>query len=168
MSDKPVPQRRGPIAFSRDAQSLLQKHLAARGFEDAHLVTHWPIIVGASLAAHCLPHKLTTKGDDGATLTLIADDRAALELQHQSLKLVDKINTYFGRTVVKKTRIIAGEIPQAARPAPPPRPLSAEQEDALAHETARIEDAELRAAFERLGRETIGRGRRTATGPTRS
>ena len=69
---------------------------------------------GASLAEHCFPYRLSAGGASGATLTLMADDRAALELQHQTPKLIDKINAYFGSGVVSKIKVVAGDIPKTA------------------------------------------------------
>jgi hypothetical protein len=170
MSEKPIApetagpsiRRRGPQAFAQDAGALLKHHLAAHGFGDVDLVTRWAAIAGASLAQRCLPQRLSGKGEDGATLTLLADDRAALELQHQTPQLIDKINTYFGRPVVKKIKIIVGDIPQPVVPPPHVRPLTAAEEATLAEAIDAIADPELRSAFTRLGREALARSRRRA------
>ena len=84
MSDKPEPEtagprihRRGPQAFAGDAGALLKHHLASHGFGEIDLVTRWAAIVGTSLAQRCLPQRLSGKAEEGATLTLLADDRAA-------------------------------------------------------------------------------------------
>lgn len=150
-------RRRGPRAFGADAVALMRHHLTARGLGEIAIVTQWSAIAGPALAAHCVPIKLTGKADDGAQLTLIADDRAALELQHQTPKLIDKINTYFGRAIVKKIKIIAGDIPQPMRPPPPPPPLTPAQERDLASATASIEDPQLREAITRLARQALPR-----------
>ncbi|MFN0023520.1 MAG: DciA family protein, partial [Parvularculaceae bacterium] len=89
--------RRGPKQLVHDATGLLKHHLSARGFAQVEIVTRWAEIAGAKLAEHCFPFRLSQGGATGATLTLVADDRAALELQHQAPKLIDKINTYFGK-----------------------------------------------------------------------
>ena len=161
-SPTPGPQikRRGPQAFAGDAGVLLKHHLASHGFADADLVTRWPAIAGAQLALRCLPQRLSGKGEEGATLTLLADDRAALELQHQTPQLISKINTYFGRTVVKKIKVIVGNIPQPFVPPPPVRPLTSAEESALTDSTATIEDPALKAAFHRLGRYALTQKRK--------
>ena len=153
-------QRRGPQAFAQDANALLKHHLAARGFADADLVTRWAAIAGVSLAQRCLPQRLSGKGEEGATLTLLADDRAALELQHQTPQLIDKINTYYGRVVVKKIKVIVGDIPQAVTPPPPARALTTAEEAALADATDAIADPALKAALTRLGRQTLAHKRK--------
>jgi len=150
--------RRGPQALALDAVGLLRHHLAARGFARVELVTRWTEIAGARLAEHCYPYRLSA----GATLTLMADDRAALELQHQAPKLIDKINAYFGSAVVSKIKVLAGDIPRASPLRTTRRALSAEEEAQLAADAEAIEDRDLRAALTRLGRHALAESRKAA------
>ena len=110
------------------------------------------------MAEHCYPYRLSA----GATLTLMADDRAALELQHQAPKLIDKINAYFGSAVVSKIKVLAGDIPRPTPLRTTRRPLSVEEEAQLATETGAIEDPDLRAALTRLGRHALAESRKGA------
>ena len=175
MSEKPAAQdasktetvgpqikRRGPQAFAGDAGALLKHHLISHGFGDAaDLVTRWGAIVGVQLAQRCQPQRLSAaKGEDGGQLTLLADDRAAFELQHQTPQLISKINTYFGRAVVKKIKVIVGDIPQAFVPPPPPRPLTSAEQAALTESTDAVEDPELKDALRRLGRQALAAKRK--------
>ena len=154
--------RRGPRAFAQDATSLLKHHLNARGFAQIELVTRWAEIAGKTLSEHCFPYRLSSGGASGATLTLIADDRAALELQHQTPKLIDKINTYFGATRVNKIKVVAGDIPKTPSVRAAKRPLSAAEEAELKSRVAQVEDADLRAALARLGRHALAESRKPA------
>lgn len=94
-------------------------------------------------------------------MTLVADDRAALELQHQTPKLIDKINTYFGKPTVNKIKVVTGEITRSLPVRPAPRRLSDDEETELLRRTARVEDPGLRDALTRLGRNAIGESRKT-------
>jgi hypothetical protein len=152
--------RRGPQQLARDAAGLLKHHLSARGFQQVEIVTRWAEIAGAKLAEHCFPYRLSAGGANGATLTLVADDRAALELQHQAPKLIDRINTYFGKAAVGKIKIVAGDIPRPVANRAAKRPLSAEEEAALADRLKAVEDPELRAALSRLGRHALSESRK--------
>ncbi|MEQ1756399.1 MAG: DciA family protein [Micropepsaceae bacterium] len=154
-------RKRGPEPLGKSALALLQAHLQKRGFAQIEIVTRWPEIAGQGLSAHCVPQKLASSASGGSTLTLLADDRAAIELQHQTPKLIDKINRYFGKPVVSKIKVIAGELPRQASP-PVIRRLTAAEEADLAQWTARIEDPALRDALTRLGRNALGESRKSA------
>jgi hypothetical protein len=123
MSDEPIrrcDRRRGLKPVASDALELLKGHLAKRGFAQVELVTRWREIAGAGLAVHCFPQNSSGAGG-ASTPTLVADDRASLELQHQAPKLIDRINRYFGRDVVNRIKVVAGDIPKP-RTRPVPRP----------------------------------------------
>jgi hypothetical protein len=138
---------------------LLKQHLSGRGFQQVELVTRWAEIAGQSLAEHCFPYRLSN-ASSGATLTLVADDRAALELQHQSPKLIDKINTYFGRTVVNRIKVVAGDLPKGLANRAAKRPLGRDEEAALKAQVEMVENPELRAALARLGRHALSESRK--------
>ena len=156
-SDVPAARqrRRGPRPFAQDAGILLRHHLNARGFAQIELVTRWPEIAGAGLAEHCIPYRLSAGGASGTIVTLAADDRAALELQHQAPKLVDKINAYFGKAVVAKIKVVSGDMPKPQRTRPRARTLSASEDAALLDQARGVEDPDLRAALLRLGRSAL-------------
>lgn len=153
-------RRRGPKPVAEDALQLLRGHLAKRGFAQIELVTRWAEIAGRGLALHCFPQKLSSGANDASTLTLVADDRASLELQHQAPKLIDRINRYFGREVVTKIKVVAGDIPKH-RTRPAPRALTAAEESELKGWIEGITDGELRGALERLGRSALAESRKT-------
>ena len=139
---------------------MLAHHLGARGFARIELVTRWSEIAGASLAEHCFPYRLSAGGASGPMLTLMADDRAALELQHQAPKLIDKINAYFGQAVVSKIKVVAGDIPKSHAPHARPRALNAAEQADLERRVRDVEDPDLRDALARLGRHALAESRK--------
>lgn len=147
--------------MARHALGLLKGHLAKRGFAQIELVTRWPEIAGTELSVHCVPLKFSVTASGAAVLSLLADDRAALELQHQTPKLIDKINRYFGYAAVSKIKVIAGDIPKP-RIRPTVRPLSAGEESELLSWTSQVSDPDLREALTRLGRNALAESRKTA------
>ena len=152
--------RRGLHAFAPDAAALLKHHLSTRGFQHAEIVTRWAEIAGGTLSEHCFPYRLSQGGAGGPMLTLVADDRAALELQHQTPKLIDKINTYFGAPVVSRIKVIAGDIPRPPVRRAAKRPLTAEEETLLKSQVLAVEDPELRDALARLARHALSESRK--------
>lgn len=153
-------RKRGPRPFAQEATSLLNHHLSARGFAQIELVTRWSEIAGRGLSEHCFPYRLSAGGASAPMLTLVADDRAALELQHQAPKLIDKINAYFGRAVVSKIKVVAGDIPKAHSARPRPRALTAAEEADLDRRVREVEDPNLRDALARLGRHALAESRK--------
>ena len=153
-------RKKGPRPFAQEAGALLSHHLGARGFAQIELVTRWSEIAGRELSEHCFPYRLSAGGASGATLTLVADDRAALELQHQAPKIIDKINGYFGRAVVSKIKVVAGDIPRPHAGRARARPLTAAEEADLERRVRDVEDPGLRDALARLGRHALAESRK--------
>ena len=64
------------------------------GFASTEIVTHWDDIIGAEIAAHCEPIKITwprrndAEEPEPATLVLRCQGPAAIEIQHQSHLIV--------------------------------------------------------------------------------
>jgi hypothetical protein len=122
----------------------------------ARLKVDWAAIVGAEWSAAAWPAAL---GRDGA-LKLRTAPAAALELQHRSPLLIERVNLYFGRPVVTRLVLVQGSwarAPQRGRPQP--RPLAAGEVRGLDRQLSAIAEPELRAALDRLGRAVIGAGR---------
>jgi hypothetical protein len=147
-------------SFPRPLADLLRKTLnegfARQGFTSSEIVTRWPEIIGPDIAQHCEPIKIQwPRGpqDDPqpATLVLRVEGPAALEIQHMSSVILERVNRFFGWQAVGQIAI--RQAPLRGRPhvAPPMGPdpektakLAAELRDIVA-------DDELRGALARLG-----------------
>src|SRR5215831_12149417 len=81
---------------------------ARRGFTSCAIVTHWDDIVGAEVAAvaepirmqwvrACDPHEAAP-----ATLVLRVEGPAALEIQHMSGVILERVNRYLGWQAVDR------------------------------------------------------------------
>ena len=127
----------------------------ARGFAEAGVLNDWPDIVGRPLADFTAPERLSR---DGA-LEVRVDGGWALELQHLEPLVLDRIASYFGYRAVTRLAIVQGPLPRRVKPPRRHRPriLSKAEEAALRQDLAATEDAGLRAALERLGREVLGK-----------
>lgn len=137
----------------------------AHGFPHAALIADWETIAGADLARISAPERLVwpRRGEApeedrsasankarqraGATLVLRVEGPRALEVQHSTGQLIERINTYFGYGAVTDLRIVQGPVRKhaPAETAPPETPAAARED--LSH----IEDDGLRAALARLG-----------------
>lgn len=124
------------------------------------LKADWPAVVGPELARTTRPDALLALrgARAGKALRLKVAGAAALEVQHRSGQIVERVNAYFGHRVIDDVRIVQGVI-STARPAPrAPRPDPVVERE-MASRTASVEDPELRAVLTRLGAR-IASGRR--------
>ena len=138
--------------------SRIAKPIAAKrgGGTLARLKAEWGAVVGAELAGICWPESL---GRDGA-LKLRCAPGFALDLQHCTPVILDRITLFCGKASVTRVALVQGPLPfTPARRAAPPRALSAAEEGALNHQLQKVRDPELRDALTRLGRSLLTRDR---------
>jgi hypothetical protein len=141
--------RRLPDLLTR----LLDPASRRRGLAEARVLTDWPSIVGAGLAARCQPVKLTGGGHGhGGVLHVHVAGTAALELQHSEPQLIERINSYFGHPAVARLRLIQAPVRRVApRPAAVVAPLGADERAQIDLIVQPIEDDGLRTALAGLG-----------------
>ena len=126
-----------------------------QGFASREIVTHWDEIVGTEVAAHAEPLRMnwvrTSDPDDmqPATLVLRVEGPAAIEIQHMSGLIVERVNRYFGWQAI--SGIALRQAPLARRNRKPRRAkIDDARAAALAAEMTGITDERLRAALGRL------------------
>ncbi|MDJ0980892.1 MAG: DUF721 domain-containing protein [Kiloniellales bacterium] len=157
--DKNSARRRGglrPLAVT--LPKVTRKALGRRGLAEGSLMTEWPEIVGETLAARCLPLKLSfadPKRRAEGTLTLQVESAWTLELQHLAPQLIERINQTLGYAAVSRLAFRQGPLPH--RPAAEARETPQESRDAEdanppAELSAAIDDEGLRDALQGLGR----------------
>jgi hypothetical protein len=133
-----------------------------RGLAETALISDWPDIIGAALAAECVPLRIA-RGPDGTggTLYIRVSGALALELQHMQPQVIERINGYFGYQAIARIALQQGPI-GARKPAARKRvtPPSDEDAAALAVQLDGIADEDLRRALEALGRGVLGRKQR--------
>ena len=148
-----------PLADS--LQKVTRRTMGRYGFAQGGLLHDWPEIVGPQLAAICEPRRLSFPKRDRrseGTLTLRVAPGQAVLLQHIEPQIREKVNGYLGYAAVARLRLqpgILGKPIQSA--APPRRTLSPEAERRLQAKTDDIDDPDLRAALDRLGRAVLSR-----------
>jgi hypothetical protein len=154
---------RGLRPIGAYAARALDPSARARGFATTALLSEWPAIVGAELAEFTMPDRLVwprrredaeerapKKGwrNEGAILVLRVEGPRAIEVQHGSGQILERLNTYFGYRAVAEMRILQAPVTRKASRAPLP-PASSDA-DTLPPSTS-IEDGRLRKALSRLG-----------------
>jgi hypothetical protein len=154
------PARGFPRPLSEFTATSLGGVLKAQGFASMEIVTRWREIVGAEVAAHSEPMKInwprpkTDVGDveqaEPATLVLRVEGPAALEIQHLSSVILERVNRFFGWQAIGRLALrqapLRRKLPKK-RPPPPDPAITAR----LAASMPEIEDDALRDALARLG-----------------
>jgi hypothetical protein len=127
-----------------------------QGFARTELVTRWKEIAGAEIAACAEPLKLqwsrTKEGEEPepATLVLRVEGPAALEIQHQTGVIIERVNRFFGWPAVGRIALRQAPLskPKVRRALPKEDPVETAK---VAATLTGIADDELRMALARLG-----------------
>jgi hypothetical protein len=163
------PSRRAPA--SRPLADLIgaaiDPVLARQGFGQSDIILYWDEIVGARLAAMSEPLCLRwpPRGRSGmernfapATLVVRVESGFALELQHLTPLVIERINAHLGFACVNRIVLKQGPLTRKA-PAPPRRrPPSPAALAAAAERVGNIGDEPLRQALTRLGARILTEG----------
>lgn len=160
----PPPRRTGRAkALASAVDGITRPIFGRRGLADGAIVHHWQAIVGERFAALTAPEKLVfpTGARSGGTLHLrVAGGGIATQLQHLEPLLVERINRHFGYQAVARLHFKQGPVAGAAdSPAAKPPALDADEEAALAACLDVVDDPDLRAVLQSLGRSVIARSR---------
>ncbi len=151
---KPGPISAKPLSVL--LSSVFSDAYAKQGFAARELVTRWAEIAGPEIAAHSEPLKIQwprpVEGQvpEPATLVLRVEGPMALEIQHSSDVILQRVNRFFGwsavgRLALRQAPLSRRDRPQASR-APDPESVAK-----VAQTLSSVEDDELRAALARLG-----------------
>jgi hypothetical protein len=149
--NKPRPAR----SLSDLATGFLADTFKKQGFASTELVTRWRDIVGSEISAHAEPIKMqwprAPEGEpaEPATLVLRVEGPAAIEIQHQSAVILERINRFFGWQAVARIALRQAPLSRQGRP---PRPKAdAEAAARVAETLGGVADEDLRMALARLG-----------------
>lgn len=140
-------------------RKTIKDAFAKQGFAATELVTRWPEIVGAEIAPYCEPEKIQWPKPFGAedqapgTLVLRVEGPTAIEIQHMSRIILERVNRFFGWQAVTELRL--RQAPLGRRRQKPPLPtVDHATAERIASSLTEIGDDNLRQALARLGAAT--------------
>ena len=148
-------------SFPRPLSELMGATLGGafkqQGFASSEILARWADIVGPEVAAHSEPLKINWPrpfGEDAApepaTLVLRVEGPAALEIQHLSAVILERVNRFFGWQAIGRIALRQAPLRRRApdkRPPPPDPAVTAR----IAQSLPQVEDENLRQALARLG-----------------
>ena len=150
------PSRSFPRPLSEFTAATLSEGLRQQGFASAELIARWAEIAGLEIAAHSEPMKINWPraiGDEApepATLVLRVEGPAALEIQHLSAVILERVNRFFGWQAIGRIALRQAPL-RRHKPRTPPPPPDPEAAARIAASVPAIEDDDLRQALARLG-----------------
>jgi hypothetical protein len=150
------PSRSFPRPLSDFLGATLSDALKSQGFASAEILARWGDIVGPEVAAHSEPIKINwprTLGDEPpepATLVLRVEGPAALEIQHLSAVILERVNRFFGWQAIGNIALRQAPL-RRRKPAIPPPPPDPAVMTRLAEGMPEVADDGLRQALARLG-----------------
>jgi hypothetical protein len=150
------PSRSFPRPLSDMLGATLTGVLKSQGFASAEILSRWADIVGPEVAASSEPMKINwprvrdEETPEPATHVLRVEGPAALEIQHLSAVILERVNRFFGWQAIGRIALrqapLRRRVPKKA-PAPPDPAVAAR----IAESLPGIEDDALRQAIGRLG-----------------
>lgn len=155
------PARSFPRPLSEFTAATLSDGLKRQGFASTEIIARWADIVGAEIAAHSEPMKiawprdieagdLTQGAAEPATLVLRVEGPAALEIQHLTAVILERVNRFFGWQAIGRIALRQAPLRRRA-PSTPPPPPDPEIAARIAAGLPTIENEDLRQALGRLG-----------------
>lgn len=161
-SARPPERRNRFVALGDCASGIGDRAIRKRGFAEPRIVAEWERIVGPDLAKLTRPARLAER--TGTLVIKVGDGSSAMRLQHMTIQITDRVNTYFGFRAVNRIQILQGVIPKP-RKAPAPKPRLRTLSDAETAEidaaTEAVPDDALKSALRRLGRAIVAERTKT-------
>jgi hypothetical protein len=145
--------------YLRKLSELVDKPLndafKKQGFASREIVTRWAQIVGAEIARNSEPMRMQwqRKNDEESmpgTLILRVEGPAAIEIQHQSGLIIERVNRFFGWQAIDNVALRQAPLARqkVRKTRPKPDPVAAKE---MADSLTGIADDPLREALGRLG-----------------
>ena len=140
------------------AGKIMGEAFTRQGFASAELVTRWSEIVGPEIAAHSEPVKIQWQrpgrtdlgigGQEPGTLVLRVEGPAAIEIQHLSNVICERVNRFLGWRAIDRVALRQAPLRRAARKAMPAGDPAVAAK--IAASLPEIADEDLRQALARL------------------
>lgn len=143
--------------LDKDFRALTRAAFARYGFAYADLIAQWPAIVGDGVAQWSEPERIkwpragADERKQGGTLVIRVVPGRGLDLQHETPRIIDRINAFYGYAAIAAVKIRQGALGPKKAPFRALPALSAPAAQALERELDGVPDTELKDALRRLG-----------------
>lgn len=97
------------IKVSSFTNNVIKKAFSQKGFLLAEILSQWSKIIGENLCSKCIPKKISfsqlNQKENSTLCILVKDKYTSLNIEYSKNILIERINTYFGKLVIKKIHI---------------------------------------------------------------
>lgn len=147
--------------LDKDFRALTRAAFARYGFAYADLITQWPAIVGDGVAQWSEPERIkwpragVDERRQGGTLVIRVTPGRGLDLQHETPRIIDRINAFYGYAAIAAVKIRQGALSRKKALSRAVPALGAPAAQALESELEAVADPELKGALRRLGQAVL-------------
>lgn len=154
-------QSKGFENLSASMTPLIKKLLGAKGMAEVEILANWKNIVGEDLAKYSLPQRIEFKvgsRNNGTLYLMAASGGFAMEIQHRTPLILEKINTFFGYQAVSKLKLIQNdgfinpETPAVYEDNLEKKLVTKEEQNYIDSVTEDIQHKELKLSLQKLGK----------------
>lgn len=155
-------QKRPRMRFPKPLAELLLEGLATAGLSgklrEVEIWRHWPEVVGPVVASRAQPLRII----NGTLTVTVSSGPWMQELSFLKAVMKEKLNERLGGEVIREIVLRSGRVTVVesapAEDLPPRKPLTPDQEEYIAQQSAAIVDPETREAFAALMRASFESG----------
>jgi hypothetical protein len=143
--------------LDKDFRALTRAAFARYGFAYGDLITQWPAIVGDSVAQWSEPERIkwpragADERKQGGTLVIRVTPGRGLDVQHETPRIIERINAFYGYGAIAAVKIRQGALSRKPAASATLPALGAQAREALESELQGVADPGLREALRRLG-----------------
>ena len=99
----------------KTVRPLVKQILGKNGFMLIELMESWEDIVGQKLSNYALPQKISFAKDErtnGTLFLMVFGGAFAMEIESNKLKILQKVNSFFGYEALSKIKILQNNNPE--------------------------------------------------------
>jgi hypothetical protein len=138
-----------PRILNSISSKITNKIFKIRGFKESKIINEWNEIVGEEISDLTLPIGITKD----QKLKVLCNNTFALEFQHLSTKIINRINLVMGYKAVKTIQIIqSSEIKKKTQLRQPKQQLTKKQSQELARIMDTIENLKIKNILSNLSK----------------
>lgn len=144
--------------LDKEFRALTRAAFARYGFAYADLITQWPAIVGEAIAQWSEPERIRwpraaeAERKQGGTLVIRVVPGRGLDIQHETPRIIERINAFYGYGAIASVKITQGPLTPRKAARKPQAPLRPAQVQALESQLETVADPALKEALRRLGK----------------